>query len=177
VFNPFPPKLRLETLFLDSVSAPLELTGSIPHLIHNLKYQHEKGLATFLGQLLVYTATYPKVDIITAVPLHPSRQRQRGYNQAEEMAITIAKLLNIPYRPLLRKSKPTATQATAANRTTRLKQLTNVFQSRPSDQPIPKKVLLIDDVITTGSTMNECAKVLKEQGVIEVHGLAAAHGG
>lgn len=176
VFNPFPVKLKLEPLYLDSISAPLELSGPISPLIHTFKYKSVKPIGATLAKLLFLTATIPRVDMVTAVPLHHHRQRERGFNQAEEIAIHLAKLLNAPYRPLLVRSKPTSAQA-KLKRQDRLEHLANCFKPSPGVLNIPQKVLLIDDVTTTGTTLNECAKILKNMGVKAVHSLVVAHGG
>lgn len=179
VFHPFPFKLELDPLYLDSIEAPLELAGPIPSVIHALKYKSVKPIASVLARILFYTATVPPVDVVTSVPLHPRRLQDRGFNQAEEMAIVFAQLSGLPYQPLLIRSKASSAQAKIADRQGRLTHLQQSFQPNPlfASIPPPKRVLLIDDVVTTGTTLNECAKVLKKMGVAEVHGLAVAHGG
>jgi ComF family protein len=176
VFAPFPIKVTLEPNYLESLAAPLELAGPITQLIHEYKYNSVKPIGKLLGQLLFYTADIPKIDAVTWVPLHPQRQEERGYNQAEEIARQVAHLAKLPALNLLIRAQPTSSQAKLKTREERLQHLAMCFKPATDLTQIPRRVLLIDDVTTTGTTLNECAKVLKQLGILEVHGLVVAHG-
>jgi len=176
VFTPFPIRLQLEPLYLTSISAPLELSGPISVLIHAFKYKSIKPIGSVLAKLLFLTADIPVVDLLTAVPLHSRRQQDRGFNQAEEIAIELARLLKLPYRPLLSRFRATSPQA-KLKRQDRLEHLKDSFKPNPEATKIPPRILLIDDVTTTGTTLNECAQILRKMGAISVHGLVIAHGG
>lgn len=148
-------------------------------LIHELKYKHVKEIGTLCGQLLYLHTHYPLVDIVTCTPLHPKRQQDRGYNQAEVISQEFARWSRIPFVPLLVKQNPTLSQATLSTKDQRLTNLKHAFSINHYYQkhyPPPSTVLLIDDVITTGTTLNICAQVLKQWGVHKVYGLAVAHG-
>ena len=116
-------------------------------------------------------------DCLVPVPLHPSKFRKRGFNQAELLAREFGKELNIPIRLLLRKNKETKDQKNL-NRMERKKNVKNVFCVNVAEikKGIPKSILLIDDVSTTGSTLTECAKALKAQGVQKVSFLTICAG-
>lgn len=115
--------------------------------------------------------------IITFVPLHPARFARRGYNQAEILAEVVSQRLKIPSLNLLRKVKNTKRQVGMVGRKRR-QNLKGVFRIRNSKKPEikGKKIIIIDDIATTGATLNECAKVLKEAGAKEVWGLVIALG-
>ena len=116
-------------------------------------------------------------DCLVPVPLHSSKFRKRGFNQAELLAREFGTQLNIPIRLLLRKTQKTKDQKNL-NRIERKKNVKDVFcvDVAEIEKGIPKSVLLIDDVSTTGSTLTECAKVLKCQGVQKVSFLSICAG-
>jgi ComF family protein len=144
--------------------------GSIKEAIHRMKYRNQLTLARHLGQLLitVFDAAEKTFapDIIVPVPLHPDRLRQRGYNQAVEIARPIAQRLNVPLNStLLRRIRITPQQQglTAAERRSNLRKAFAVTTIASAH-----KVLLIDDVMTTGETVRECCRTLLAGGVEEV---------
>jgi len=157
----------------------------VKNAINTLKYKpFIKDLAKPLSSLII--AHFKLLDncpdfsnsILCAVPLHKTRLRQRGFNQAEEIAKHLSKSLNIPFRPrLLLKTKKTLPQMTL-NRNGRIKNVSGAFEVNPQkkNQIFGKKILLVDDVFTTGSTMEEGARVLRETGAKEVWGIVAARG-
>ena len=137
-------------------------------------------MGKWAADFLFTTTQIPLTTIVTAVPLHSRRQAKRGFNQAEEIAQELALLLHVPYQPLLDRQRPTLSQASQAHRHQRLTQLHDCFAMN-SKAPLPAhaenvSVLLIDDVVTTGSTLNECAQVLKQNGYGSIHALVLAHG-
>jgi len=108
-------------------------------------------------------------ECITPVPLHSSKQRSRGFNQAQLLAETLGMELNIPVRLLLKKIKKTKEQKSLSKQQ-RKKNVADAFcvNEHEMGKSVPESVLLIDDVMTTGSTLTACAKVLKAQGVKQV---------
>lgn len=108
-------------------------------------------------------------DCIVPVPLHPSKQRRRGFNQAELLAEALGKELDIPVRLLLRKQKRTKEQKKLSKQQ-RKRNVSNAFcvDTEEMGSRIPESVLLLDDVSTTGSTLTACAKTLKAYGVRKV---------
>jgi ComF family protein len=112
-------------------------------------------------------------DLIVPVPLHPARQRERGFNQASLLAKSLSAETSMASRPVLQRVRYTTTQ-TALDRSERMENLHNAFRLRKNADVRGLRVLLIDDVLTTGSTLSECARVLKRAGAISVHAATAA---
>ena len=151
---------------------------AVRNLVWQLKYNSAKNIAEDLS--LILTDFIIKNDLldffadaaVAAVPLHKSRLSLRGYNQSELLAINLAKKLNLPYGRFLKKNKKTPRQVDLEKEERKLN-VQNSFIFNHELKPA-KKILLIDDVATTGSTMLECAKILKQAGVKEVHALVVA---
>lgn len=139
-------------------------------LIHGLKYQQQILNGRLLGQLLAQQLTPPYPDAILPVPLHWWRQMRRGYNQATEIARGLRDVLAIPVDShSLTRQRHTATQ-TQLNRRQRQQNLHGAFRARPMSY---QHVALLDDVITTGSTMKELTGLLQQQGVRHIEVWAA----
>ncbi|MCD8120985.1 MAG: ComF family protein [Clostridiales bacterium] len=120
-----------------------------------------------------------RADVLVPIPIHSSRRRERGYNQAEELAGRLGKRWGIPVdRRLLVRSRRTAPQRelNPAERLANLQAAFAVHLAR-SEADVPKRVILIDDIYTTGSTMEACTRVLKQAGVEKVHFLVICIGG
>jgi len=146
--------------------------GTLRELIHLYKYGKVRTLAAPLGDLLA--AALPRDQehhLVTAVPLHWRRQWQRGFNQSELLAGSISRHCGIPSARLLRRVRWTASQAGLSN-TGRRKNVTAAFECRRDLQG--KRILLIDDVMTTGSTAAACALALKRSGARRVTLLTVA---
>lgn len=149
--------------------------GAIRRAIHAFKYRHVAALGEPLGNILAefwQQVAWP-VDLIVPVPLHSHRQRERGYNQAALLAQGLVRAAHLPLRAnALQRVRATASQMTldAAQRRS------NVNAAFRSDDNglRGKRVLLVDDVCTTGATLNACAVALKSAGAVEVWGLTLA---
>ncbi len=152
--------------------------GPLKSLLLQLKYGGIKDVARILGRLLHHTTLVPSCDAITAIPLHPKRYHERGFNQAQLIAQELATCSGLPYTELLCRTKHLSKQADVTDRHERLTRLAGIFEyATPFKEAAPpERVLLIDDVTTTGSTLNEAAKILKAHGVKYVAGLVVAHG-
>lgn len=146
--------------------------GLLLNLIVRMKYHHEEPVAWRLGELLGQIALAGQVrdqayDLVVPVPLHVSRLRKRGYNQSAWLAKSLAKQGGLAWDPfVLRKVGLTPVQ-TGLPRGERLKNVRNSF-AVASDQVAGKRILLVDDVYTTGATLEACARVLKKAGAKEV---------
>jgi len=175
-FYALPLTIKLSPHYLDSLTAAAEFNGPLSKLIYEFKYKNARGMSHWAADFLRYTTVIPVCNVITAVPLHPHRQRDRGFNQAEEIATHLSPLMNIPYQPLLLRTQNTVSQASLSDKFERLDNLSSSFEILVPAAEFSDSVLIIDDVTTTGTTLNECAKVLKAHGYLQVHGLVLAHG-
>jgi ComF family protein len=142
--------------------------GSIyQKLIHKLKYEGRMDIAYQLGRLFgaeLKATFFSEADYVIAVPLHPQRQRKRGYNQSEVIAMGISDILQIKLvKGNLIRNKSTSTQ-TRKNRFERFLNMDGSFELREPNSLYGKKLILVDDVVTTGSTLEACAQVLLDSG-------------
>lgn len=145
-------------------------------LIHHFKYRKKTKLAHLLGRAMatLIQADYvlKNADVLMPVPLFWWKKIRRGYNQAELLAQTISQETGIPIQNVLTRVKNTKTQ-TRLSESERCDNVKNAFTVQTNDIK-DKKVLLIDDVLTTGATIQECARVLKDAGACEVYSCVAA---
>jgi len=157
--------------------------GKVQKLVHNLKYAGVKPIGHYLGSL--YGSILRKsdfsdgLDCIVTVPLHSHKQRQRGFNQSGLIAEGMAEALGIPfYNNALKRIEASATQ-TNRHRYDRWKNVEGIFRVKCEDCIEGKHVLLVDDVITTGSTMEACViELLKIKNVkVSVAAIATAEYG
>lgn len=141
-----------------------EHNGSFQHIVHGLKYRGYTSLGIQLGETLasVIQELSLSADIVLPVPLHKRKHRERGYNQSEFLAQGIARKLSIPWNPsLLIRQRYTQSQ-TKLSADERRQNMLNAFALRPSSMEhlSGKTCIIVDDVITTGSTIKACAEVL-----------------
>lgn len=148
--------------------------GAIREAIHALKYNRRRDVARPLAQFLAekIAASDVTFDLITSVPLHPVREQQRSYNQAELLAQNAAALQKLPYRNVLRRTRETADQI-GLNGIARRTNVANAFIAEASLVQ-DKTVLLIDDVSTTGATLDACAIALFQARARAVYGMTVA---
>lgn len=177
----------VEQLFLGRIPIETATTllyfhkkGRTQHLLHLLKYKGRQDVGIYLGQILgnqLKTSDfYQHIDAIIPIPLHPKRQKQRGYNQAECIALGISQSMKIPVENnLVIRSVETKTQ-TKKSRIERWDNVAQVFQIQEKYAQTGKHYLLVDDVITTGATIEACAQILLTipETKISIAGLAKA---
>jgi ComF family protein len=145
--------------------------GVLGRSVKALKYGHSRELAQVLGmQLARGVPASWGVQAVTAVPLHPARMRERGFNQAELLGRQVAAELALPYLHALSRSRATGNQA-KRHANERLNALDGAFTASAG---LPDTLLLIDDVMTTGSTLLSCASALREAGIGQVFFAAVA---
>lgn len=166
-------------MYLDGLIAVGEYRGALGNLIKRLKYSGQFNVVQTAVKLMSQKIPQYKIDnlILVPVPLHAKKLKIRGYNQSKLLASGLAHKFRLRSLDLLVKTKNTQPQA-GLNREQRLKNLQGVFALKKRkiiSFKIPA-VLLIDDVVTTSTTLNECAKILKNAGIKQVFGLALAHG-
>jgi len=143
--------------------------------IHNLKYQRDLALGEVLAQPLAkyLNGTDWDIDLITAVPLDGARKRERGYNQSVMLARPLSWLTNIPFdEKAIDRVRETRPQV-GLSREERTENMDEAFRGQ-SEIVNGKTILIIDDVITTGSTINACSRALIESGAEKVFGLTLA---
>jgi len=165
-------------LYFDAAVSAYRSRGIARHVILNFKYGKQIHLRHLVGGWLLAALDDArlrarKFDAIVPVPLHPARQRERGFNQAALLAELVGPGLGAPVRPILQRVHFTTTQ-TAFDRAERIQNLRHAFRLRRNVDVRNFQVLLIDDVLTTGSTLSECARVLKENGARCVFAATAA---
>ena len=156
---------------LDSCAALLTYEGVGRELVARLKYRNARAAAGFLAGAMAALVDPAHVDVVTWAPTTAARRRRRGFDQAALLARLVARRVGRPCRPLLTRppGPPQTGRAGAARRQAPL------FAARPStDAPAGARVLLVDDVVTTGATMTAAARALRAAGAAGVHGLAAA---
>lgn len=138
--------------------------GLLQHLLHGLKYDDKKYIGVFLGKQLGYdllqTNWHKGIDMIIPVPLHPKKEEIRGFNQAEVIAYGMSQAMNIPVNTTaLVRNKFTESQ-TKKTREERIANMVDAFAVADNDEIKGKHILLIDDVLTTGATLESCALTL-----------------
>jgi len=169
------PDCPQKPVYFDRARAPLLYNGPIVQAVIALKFMHRIELADFFARLLLYYMKMEmereKVDGIVPVPLHYRRFYSRGFNQSEEIGRILAGWMRVPlWTEVLRRARATKPQTRLAH-ADRLKNVQDAFVIFHSDPVKEKHVLLLDDVYTTGSTLNACARALKEAGVSKVTAL------
>jgi ComF family protein len=161
---------------IDGIRAPFKFDGAIRQAIHELKYNNLRAIAPLLGKWLGdYLAANPlPAEVLVPVPLHRQRLRERGYNQSHLLALELARLSGLPLVEdcLVRKSYGTP-QARTLNVDERRANVADAFSYRDHSLK-DKQVLLIDDVATSGATLDAGARALKESGAGSVWGLVLA---
>lgn len=151
--------------------------GPLKKAIYVLKYEKIRSLSLILALLLKEKLEdFPKKNfVITFVPLHFKRKNERGFNQSKLLAENLSIICKKPCFTLLKRQKYILPQ-TELNKKQRQENIKNAFIFIGNQNDIKNKVVLIvDDVFTTGATLNECAKVLRENGAKEVWGIVLAH--
>ena len=166
------------SIYFTSAVAAYRGSGVVRDVIHEFKYNRRIHLRHLVARWLRAALDDERLrdhrfDLVVPVPLHPARQRERGFNQAGLLAELLSAQTSIPCRPLLKRIRYTTTQ-TALDRSERIENLHNAFRLRKNADVRGLRVLLIDDVLTTGSTLSECARVLKRAGATSIYAATAA---
>ncbi len=169
------PGCRAEPPHYQMIRSAAEYSGPLRQAIHHLKYQNDIGLGEVLSKHLIelYNQFKWNVDCIAPIPLSTARIRERGYNQSSLLARPLAYAIQKPYRPnILRRTKETRSQVGLSARE-RAQNVAGAFTATP-ELIRGNVVLLIDDVTTTGSTINACAQALIASGASAVYGMTLA---
>ena len=150
----------------------------VKRIIHQLKYQNRPQIGTAIGlrygAVLVNTPPFNQADVIVPVPLHPKKFRKRGYNQSTFFANGLARAMQLPVAAhgIIRR-RATESQ-TRKNRYERYENMLETFVANDTDAVAGKHVLLVDDVLTTGATLEACANTLLESGAAQVSAVTIA---
>jgi len=155
----------------DRVDAVFAYHYPVDGLIHALKYRNRLAFARVLGELLAQSVTFD-ADVIVPMPLAPARLAERGFNQAQAMARVVAAHSGVPLLPhACRKVVDTPPQAALPWK----ERAKNVRRAFVCDANLKgKRVAVVDDVLTTGATLNELARVLRRAGAVSVRGWVVA---
>lgn len=147
-------------------------SGIVQNLLHELKYNNHPEIGVKLGKILAANAVQfgfgSEFDLLIPVPLHKTRLRVRGYNQSAMIAKGISEVLGTPYDDsCMMRLAATKTQ-TKKSKVDRWENVNDVFQVNKPDMISGMRILLVDDVITTGSTLEACARKLLDAGAAEL---------
>lgn len=171
---------RTREMTLDALMVAAEYENkAVRNLIWNLKYNYVVEIASVLAVLLADyflasdLAAYFQEHLIVPVPLHKSRKRARGFNQSELLAQNLAGRLGLSYLTPLIRHKNSKRQVDL-EKTQRFENVKNSITAGSAKELRGRKIIVVDDVATTGATLNECAKALKAAGAAEVWGLVVA---
>ncbi len=154
--------------------------GSVQKLIHQLKYRGHKEISSYLGKWmgeeLLKSPFFKNIDLVIPIPLHKKKLKNRGFNQVEGFALEISQLLNVPYNDTTLQKTSFSTTQTLKARLARWGNIQETFVLVNPENLKNKHILLVDDLITTGATMEACAtELLKSPGVkISIASMAIA---
>lgn len=172
------PECERETSFMLSRSYGA-YQGVLRDMLHRFKFSREEELLSILGPCLCnawdqHLAHFP-IDVLVPVPVSDKRLQERGYNQAERLAVVLSSYSKIPWQPLLQRNLHLKGQATRSRRE-RLRALLGTYSVTPQyrNEISGKRILLVDDIYTTGSTAEACSLVLKEAGALQVYVITVA---
>jgi ComF family protein len=152
--------------------------GSLQSLLHELKYRMRFRVGNLLGNILAEEVNEQiknwKVDFIIPMPIHKLRKAERGYNQTDHIAKTFGRILSIPVKKKIVKRIKFTRSQTKLNIDERKENMRGAFKVTADKEVKSKVILILDDVITTGATVTEAGRVLKEKGASKVYACSVA---
>lgn len=166
--------------FTEGCWSPLEYRDGVRECIHRYKFTPTPAYGEPLGKLMAQCVQdHPEIqpDLVTWAPLSRKRLRQRGFDQAEGLAKTVGKELGLPVLRTLNKTRHTPRQSDLEEKAARRANALGAYSLYPEAAVQGKWILLVDDVITSGSTLEECASILREHGAAKVWCLTLAQAG
>lgn len=174
------PQGKLKLQFIDSTAAVWYYRGNARQCLIRYKFRKARHLAEPLGKMLamkVLSSDASRADLVTWVPISPLRKLFRGYDQDELLARVVARELALPCVPLLKKVRHNRAQSGISGYAQRRANVLGVYRTLNGEMIPGRKVLLVDDILTTGATAGECARVLLTAGAEEIHCavVASAH--
>jgi len=177
IHTPSYPARKRKPQFLDSFAAVWYYEEYPRKSILRYKFGGKRSYASAYGRILAMKlmSEYPQgFDCLTWVPVSPFRRFSRGYDQVELLAKATARELGCPQIPMLRKIKHNRRQSGLASEAQRRANVVGVYRIQNAQQIHGKRILLLDDILTTGATAGECARMLRTAGAEEVHCAALA---
>ena len=172
LFGPDYPDRKKRTQFLDSVAAVWYYEGNVRKSILRYKFNYARHYAPAYGRFLAgkIAEVYPEgFDCLTWVPVSPLRKLTRGYDQSALLAKEAGAELGMVPVPLLKKIRHNRPQSGIIKEEKRRANVLGAYRVTRPESVVGKRILLLDDVLTTGSTAGECARMLKTAGAKEVH--------
>lgn len=159
-----------KNFYFDKSISCIEYNDISKKLIYNLKYKNETYISRYIARIMKEKLDLEdiKYDYILYVPLHKKRLNKRGFNQSEKIGKNLSKLNEVPSHDILIRIKNTK-RLYKLSKEDRKKELKNVFKIKDTIDLRNKNILLVDDIFTTGSTVNEISKLLKLNGVNKVY--------
>ena len=155
-------------LFFESNESGFLYDELMRDMLHDMKFRNKKRIAEGLGALWAKTISLPRGDfVLVPLPMHHKKRKERGFNQAEVLAKALAKECKAGYVPLLKRIVDTPAQS-GLHPKQREENVKNAFKLLSGYSVLGKTVVLIDDIYTTGASLNECARVLTEAGAAVV---------
>ena len=163
--------------FADGCFSPLAYRDAVPGAVHRYKFSRVRALGKPLAALMAQCLSdrLPEgADLITWAPLSKKRLRERGFDQAELLAREVGRLLSIPAAPALEKTRNTSPQSELEEESARRANARGAYALLPGADLTGRRVVLVDDVVTSGSTLSECAALLRQGGAAQVYCLTLA---
>ena len=172
------PACQDKTYAFDSARSFAMYEGTLIRAILLLKYEQIEPLGAWfaerLAELVAGEGNAMAADLVVPVPLHRERERERGYNQAALLSKPLAKRLRLPHKAVLLMRTRARPEKHLLSLEERWESVRGAFATRPGSQVDNLRVLLVDDVLTTGATLDACARTLREAGAKSVLGLTVA---
>ena len=163
--------------FVERVVAPFRYRDDVRESIHRYKFGgrefYAKTYAEYMADAL--RDAHAEFDVLSYVPLHPRRKRSRGYDQAQLLAVELGKLLDMEPKPLLRKKRNVSPQSGMGDVAQRRANISGCYELLPGAEVAEKRILLVDDVFTSGATLSECARMLLLAEAQEVSAVTVAN--
>ncbi|NMA01452.1 MAG: ComF family protein [Clostridia bacterium] len=156
--------------------AAIPYEGKWRQTIHQLKFKNQGWLATPLAEIMIATLKNKEVDLVLPVPLHKDRLRTRGFNQASLLGQEVARITGLPFNDQLLERVIATSHQSGLSQRRRASNVRNAFQVNNSDIIAGKRILLVDDLMTSGATLLECSKVLYGKGAKTVTGVTLGVG-
>ena len=163
--------------FADGCFSPLAYRDPVPGAVHRYKFSRVRALGKPLAALMAkcLEERLPQgADLICWAPLSRKRRQERGFDQGELLAREVGRLLSVPVQPVLEKTRHTAPQSELEENSARQANARGAYALLPEIDLTGKRVVLVDDVVTSGATLSACAALLRQAGAAEVYCLTLA---